>query len=333
MTASMRRIEFAFIALIAGCATSSRPATPGPVGPPLVDHHQHFFSPALAQLVTPNPLPPGGVSVESIDADKLIALLDSAGIRRALVLALGYSWGNPRRNVENEYEHVKAENDWVAAQVARYPSRLKAFCSFNPLRDYALTELARCATIPQLRSGLKLHIGNAGLDYHNAQHLERLRTVFRAANDRRIPIVIHMRSSNTLQLPYGRQEAQIFLDSIMPAAPNIHVQIAHLAGSGGYDAKIDSALSVFVDALSRHDPRTRNLWFDVTTVARGITAEEGLRIATRIRQLGIRRVLYGSDAATGGNLPPRESWAEFLKLPLTPAEFQTIASNVAPYMR
>ena len=40
----------------------------------------------------------------------------------------------------------------------------------------------------------------------------------------------------------------------------------------------------------------------------------------------------GSDAATGGNLPPRESWADFRKLPLTDAEFQTIASNVAPYM-
>ena len=323
----MHRIALSSLvaAIVVGCAQSSRPvpSTPEQLRAPIVDHHQHFFSTPLATLV----------NVQPIEADRLIAMLDSAGIRRALVLALGYSWGNPRRNVENEYEKVKAENDWVAAQVARYPDRLRAFCSFNPLKDYALAELARCATVPQLRSGLKLHIGNAAMNYHDAQHRERLRAVFRAANERRIPIVIHMRASISQGMPYGREEARIFFDSILPVAPDIPVQIAHLAGSGGYDAVTDSALSVFVDAIGRQDPRTRQLWFDVTTVARNATPEEANLIASRIRQLGVERVVYGSDAATGGNLPPRESWAEFLKLPLTAAEFQTIASNVAPYMR
>ena len=335
----MRQIGFASIALSAsvllGCAQSQRsgPQTPGQIRPPTVDHHQHFFSPALAKLVSPNPVPPGGAAVEAIDADRLIAMLDSAGIQRALVLALGYSWGNPARNVENEYEKVKAENDWVAAQVARYPARLRAFCSFNPLRDYALDELARCGTNPHLRSGLKLHIANAALNYHNPQHLERLRSVFRAANERRIPIVIHMRASISQRLPYGRVEARILFDSILPVAPDIPVQIAHLAGAGGFDPVADSALSVFVDAIARQDPRAEKLWFDVTTVARNNSPEVANLVATRIRQLGIQRVLYGSDAATGGNLPPRESWAEFRKLPLTDVEFRTIASNVAPYMR
>jgi predicted TIM-barrel fold metal-dependent hydrolase len=322
-------------AIILGCAPSPRP---GPqalrqIDPPLVDHHQHFFSAALASLVNPSPLPAGAAAVEPIDADKLIALLDTAGIRRALVLALGYSWGNPSRNVENEYDRVKAENDWVAEQVARYPDRLRAFCSFNPLRDYALEEFARCSANPLLRSGLKLHIGNAALDYHNAQHLERLRRVFRAANERRIPIVIHMRASISRRLRYGQDEARIFLDSILPAAPDVPVQIAHLAGSGGYDGTTDSALSVFVDAVARRDPRVNHLWFDVSGVARNATDDDARLIAARIRQLGIHRMLYGSDAATGGNLPPREAWADFLKLPLTDAEFRTIATNIAPYMR
>ncbi len=312
-------------AMVIGCAQAAQqaPSQPEQLRAPIVDHHQHLFSPPLASLV----------NVDSIDADRLIARLDSAGIRRALVLALGYSWGNPRRNVENEYEKVKAENDWVAAQVARYPERLRAFCSFNPLKEYALEELARCGTIPQLRSGLKLHIGNATLNYHDAQHRERLRAVFRAANERRIAIVIHIRASGSQGVPYGREEARIFFDSILPAAPDIPVQIAHLAGWGGYDAITDSALSVFVEAIARQDPRMRQLWFDVTTVARNATPDEANLSATRIRQLGVQRVLCGSDAATGGNLPPRESWADFRKLPLTDAEFQTIASNVAPYMR
>ena len=335
----MHRTRLASIASLAaivlGCAQSRvpTPETSAQIGPPVVDHHQHFFSAPLATLVNPNPVPPGATIVEPIDANKLIALLDAAGIRRALVLALGYSWGNPSRNVENEYERVKAENDWVAEQVAKYPDRLRAFCSFNPLRDYALDELARCGANPNLRGGLKLHIANSRADYHNAQHRQRLREVFRAANARRIPIVVHMRASLSARLRYGREEARIFFDSILPAARDIHVQIAHLAGAGGYDATQDSALSVFVDAIARRDSRVERLWFDVTTVARNATPAEANLIAARIRQLGVQRVLYGSDAATGGNLPPREAWAEFLKLPLTAAEFRTIASNVAPYMR
>ena len=323
----MHRIALSFLlaTIVLGCAQSSPRlvAQPEPLRAPIVDHHQHFFSPQLAALV----------NVDPIDADKVVALLDSAGIQRALVLALGYSWGNPSRNVENEYEKVKAENDWVAAQVAKYPGRLRAFCSFNPLKPYALDELARCGANPNLRSGLKLHIGNARLDYHNAEHRERLRAVFRAVNERRIPIVIHVRASGSAQLRYGREEARIFYDSILPAAPDIPVQIAHLAGFGGYDAVTDSALSVFVDAIARRDRRTEKLWFDVTTVSRNAAPAQAQAIATRIRQLGVQRVLYGSDAATGGNLAPREAWADFLRLPLTAAEFQTIASNVAPYMR
>ena len=107
---------------------------------PSVDYHQHLFSPDAAALVTGDSRSPG------ISARDVIALLDSAGIRRALVLSVAYTWGKVSRTpVENEYEHVKAENDWTAQQAAQYPDRLRAFCSFNPLKPYALEELARCS--------------------------------------------------------------------------------------------------------------------------------------------------------------------------------------------
>jgi len=56
-------------------------------------------------------------------------------------------------------------------------------------------------------------------------------------------------------------------------------------------------------------------------------------IARRLRELGLQRILYGSDAASDGNPPPREGWAAFRTLPLTEAEFRTIARNLAPYLR
>src|SRR5207249_5026 len=138
----------------------------------------------------------------------------------------------------------------------------------NPLREYALEELARCARDPRLRAGLKLHFGNSVVDYHDEQHVERLRQVFRAANGYRMSIVVHMRASISKKMKYGRDEARIFLNDILSAAPDVPVQIAHLAGAGGYDDPlVDEALAVFVEAIGNEDSRAKQLYFDVTTVA------------------------------------------------------------------
>lgn len=63
-------------------------------------------------------------------------------------------------------------------------------------------------------------------------------------------------------------------------------EASHRLTETGYDATTDSALSVFVDAIARQDPRVRHLWFDVTTVARNATdddaklIEEGARASS-----------------------------------------------------
>jgi predicted TIM-barrel fold metal-dependent hydrolase len=299
-------------------------------GQPRADHHQHLFSPSLAALISP---PAPAAPIAPISASDLIPLLDAAGIKRAAVLSVAYIFGQVTRKVENEYEKVRAENDWTADQVARFPDRLIGFCGLNPLKDYALEELARCAKNPSLRHGLKLHFGNSTVDYHSPEHLEQLRRVFRAANDFRMPIVVHMRASLSQKLAYGRDEALVFLNEILPAAPEVAVQIAHLAGAGApSDPAADQALAVFVEAIAKGDPRTKLLWFDVTGVALNAQPEQATRIAGQIRQVGVQRVLYGSDAATPTNLP-KDGWAWFRKLPLSETEFQTIAGNVPPYMK
>jgi len=105
-----------------------------------VDHHQHLSNPANIKLS------PG---VDPITASDLVALLDLAGIRRALVISVAYQFGNPNRPpIDNEYAMVKAENDWTSWQVARFPDRLRGFCGVNPLKDYAIAEVTRCARDP-----------------------------------------------------------------------------------------------------------------------------------------------------------------------------------------
>jgi len=253
------------------------------------------------------------------------------------VLSVAYTWGKADRPVDNEYDQVRATNDWTSAQVGRSPDRLCGCCGVNPLRDYALDELARCAAEPALRHvayGLKLHFGNSAVDYHDPRHVARVQRIFRAANGYGMAIVVHMRSSISRKLPYGRDAARVFLDELLPAAPDVPVQIAHLGGAGGYadDPPVDPALSVFIDAITARDPRVRRLLFDVTNaVSPQAPPDELGLIARRIRELGIERVLYGSDAALPGNTP-RECWAVFRRLPLSAAEFRAVAGSVAPYM-
>jgi uncharacterized protein len=299
---------------------------------PLADHHQHLFSPALATLITPAP---PAAPITPIDADALVRMLDEAGIRRAVVLSTAYIWEQSTRTVDNAAAKLRADNDWTSQQVGRYPDRLIGFCGINPLKDYALDELARCARDPNLRHGVKMHFGNSAVNYRNAEHIEQLRRVFRAANGYRMPIVVHMRASFSLQLPYGAEEARTFLNELVPAAPDVVVQVAHMAGGGGPgDQQAAQALDVFVEAFAGSDPRTRNLYFDASGLNALIAVpDEAARIVTRMRRIGLDRILYGSDGATGGNAPPRESWATFRKLPLTEAEFRTIATNVPPYLR
>ena len=291
-----------------------------------VDHHQHLYSPAAGARSMPGP--------KGISAEELIAGMDSAGIRRAAVLSVAYSFGNPHAPaVADEYEKVRAENDWTSQQVARYPRRLVGFCSINPIKDYALKEIARCAQIRNLRTGLKLHFGNSDVDVNDPAQLERLRLVFRAANKNRMALVVHMRANQSQHRPYGAKEARVFVEQLLPEVPRIVVQIAHLAGGGGYDQVTEEALGVFVDAIKRGDPRTRNVYFDVSGIAApGLWEARAQDIAARIREIGLDRMLYGSDAPVLHN-SPGEARARWRQLPLTAGEFDAIEGNVAPYLK
>ncbi len=300
---------------------------------PAADHHQHLFSSGIIAFLAPKP---GPGSVREIPVEELVGLLDKAGIRRAAIMSVAYMYGRPSRVVEDEYAKVRGENDWTAAQAAKYPSRLRAFCGFNPLKDYALEELERCAAHPGLRHGIKMHFGNSDVQLENPGHIARLKEVFRAANRHRMAIAIHLRASIGLKRPYGEAQARAFLTQLMPQATDIVVQVAHLAGAGpGYeDPPANEVMRVFAEAAARKDPHTRNLYFDVASIATpDISPEHAREMVARIRMVGVDKILYGSDAATPGNMQPADAWAAFRALPLAPEEITAIAGKVAPYLQ
>ena len=319
----MRSSLVAWFALIgASCVPAPQQLTASDIPPPIVAAHQHLISPAFSAEILHQPV---------LDGAGLLKLMDDAGIQRGVVLSMGYSFADERKKLPNRDRQTSEENNWTSEQIVQSRGRLIGFCSVNPLREAALTELERCLKLPGM-VGIKLHFGNSGVSLQNPDDLARLKQVFALANDHRAPIVVHMRTRT--DHPYSPKEAQLFLDELLPLAPKVVVQVAHLAGSGpGFPEDAQAAFDIFAAAIERHDPRTRNLFFDECTVPwAGTTPKEGEEIAKAIRSVGIRRVFFGSDMPVGGNPPPKGSWEVFkAKVPLTPAEFRTIALDIPPY--
>ena len=305
----------AAVSLLSACTASPRATLVAPRTAPLVDYHQHLVSHAFAPIA----------KMPVRDGEALVKELDAAAIDRAVVLSMGYSFGDERKKLTDPDRLTREENDWTSAQVTSHP-RLIGFCSANPLRPVALEEIARCLGLPGM-VGIKVHLGNAGMSLRNPDHLSRIQQLFALAERNRAPILVHMRARGGTN--YGAEDAQIFLDKVVPGAPGIEIVIAHLGSSGpGYTSQHDEVMAVFGAAAERNDPRMANIYFDVSSnVTDEITDADATLVVRRFRQVGLRRVLYGSDLGVPGGTITR-GWEIFrTKLPLTPEELQQIKSN------
>src|SRR6188472_1194844 len=95
-------------ALLVSACVSPRTATPPTSVTPRVDYHQHLVSPAFAPIV----------KLPARDGRALLAELDAAGIQKAVVLSVGYSFADERKNLPDPDGLTRAENDWTSAQVS-----------------------------------------------------------------------------------------------------------------------------------------------------------------------------------------------------------------------
>lgn len=308
---------------------------------PTVDHHVHIQSESAASALERGLKESRGedTNQEPIPADSVIQILDSAGIENGVLLSSAYFFGSPFIDVTDAYAKVKAENDYVAREASKYPDRLVAFCSFNPLADYALKEIKRCAEIAHL-DGIKLHLVNAQFDFRNTDHVRTLEEVFQEAARLDLPIVIHLWTGPD----YGYREARIFIDEVLASAPDLPVQIAHMA-SGGMAR--DSSMQAFVKASAeRPDLMDEDVVFDLSAAFRSPDAAQGdttklrkiraanERLAREIQDIGVDRVVFGSDWPGGAVRPRRPARsAETLRSILDRQTVESLFDNRAPYVR
>ncbi len=307
--------------LLAGCQVAPVPPVQSVVAP-LVDYHQHLVSPAFAAVA----------DFPARDGAALVRELDAAGIGRAVVLSVGYSFADERKRLNDPDRLTREQNDWTASEVAKNAPRLLGFCSANPLRPAALQELERCLGLPGM-AGIKLHFGNSGVSLRDPAGLAAVQGVFRLAQRRQAPVLVHMRARGGGN--YGAEDAALFLAKVAPLAPDVDIIVAHMGGAGpGYPEQNDDVMAAFAAAAERGEPAARHLYFDVATnVTEDTTPENGALVARRIRQAGVGRVVYGSDLnAPGGSI--RRGWEIFrARVPLTAQEFQQIAGNRLRFTR
>jgi predicted TIM-barrel fold metal-dependent hydrolase len=303
--------------------------------PPAADHHIHIASARAAEILGPTSTPHS--------AKDIIKILDDSHIEQAAVLSAAYRFGAASVHLDHEAEEVDRENAWAAAQAAEFPTRLTAFCSVNPIKPYALAAIDHCAALGI--HGLKLHMANSGFNYDNPAHIASLKAVFAKANSLHMAILIHLRNGVVWN---GAHNAGIFLDEVLPVAPDVTVQLAHLSGWGGYDRSTDEGLSTFASRCEREPKRCERLYFDLAAVFladKGEEAQPAMRatrdavkafpqgpeaMAKNIRKLGLQHMLFATDYPVATPVAYIPLLLESLKL--SPVEIDTIFKNTAPYL-
>jgi predicted TIM-barrel fold metal-dependent hydrolase len=275
-----------------------------------LDVHTHVASAFLTALFTGGGVPPVG-------AEDLVARLDEANVARAVILSAGY-FGAPVGLTDDA--NMAPENDFVAADVARFPNRLLGFCGIDPLFSSALDEIDRCLALPGM-VGVKLHFEASGINLTDPQHVSALAAVFDKLAEHDAPVLMHVSDEFGGPLDGARFVA---LSEILTSHPTVRVAHAHCAGNTDA-AEIEFWLRV---RGSGYDPETSFVDTSACLVFHSDAplAQRELMV-WRLRKWGIERVLFGSDYFAHVGETPRQALDTLAKYPFTQAELDTILGN------
>jgi predicted TIM-barrel fold metal-dependent hydrolase len=295
------------------------------------DHHMHLRSQAAYEALVAMCKKYGDCTLPK-PGDRLgseaVAALDEVGAERGVILSLAYYFGSPAA-VDQHYDVARltrAENEYIAKQVAAHPDRLIGFFSVDPLSPNALDEVRYWAKDGRLK-GLKLHFANSDVHLLDPKQVKQAAAVVGLAGESGLPMVIHLATSSD----FSSAEAESFIRDILPRAGSAWVQIAHCAGFGGDDKVNLNALQAFAAHMARNDPALRHVIFDVSEcITAKTTAEDATALVGVMRKIGVSRFLTGSDF--DANQPKLVDELERRMLPFTQDEWRTIARNCAPWV-
>jgi hypothetical protein len=193
--------------------------------------------------------------------DGLIRSLDASPIDRAILLPIT----------------PEIPNAFVAEAVAKYPDRLVAFASVDPVAGDNPAETMERAVNQYGLKGLKLH---PRLQAFGVEQTEEVARVVRKAAQLVIPVVFDA-------FRYGgralRDTTLELIERVAESVPEASIIIAHMGGHRLFDAL----------TLARS---SKSIYFDISLILaryEGSSLEQDIFYA--IRRLGPERCIYGSD--------------------------------------
>ena len=289
-------------AILAACEPRSSAEAVDADAPLAVDHHVHILSPELVRdwqsLGVPFSRPDSAYT-------SVTAALGGAS-RQAFLVSMAHIYGSEEFRGElgltedAEHARVRLANDHVAVEAAHAPEALVGFCSVDLLRPYARAEIERCRSELGL-AGIKLHLPAAGIDVANAEHLRVLEEVAALAAREGRPLLVHLASPGA---ELRDERLATFIDRVVRPNPGLELYVAHLGGSGGYRAVGQPVVRAFTAFLRESDANARRpIYFELSgaLLARetdGVPAtprEDAELLAADLRELGLERVVFGSD--------------------------------------
>ena len=208
-------------------------------------------------------------------AEELIEMMDDAGVDKAVVFPVPFSWSLPR---EDNYYNT---NDYVAEMQAKYSERLIGFGCINPchagskelgMPNLAVNELERCVKELGLK-GIKIHPENHCFAVDGLVGSEMMSAVVRLQQQTgsRIPILSHgMTTIGAMPDQFGK---------LASAYPNVAIIIAH--GAGFQNLYFPSMEPVKTN---------ENLFVDTA-----MTTVDDSRLAGVASSIGANKIIFGSD--------------------------------------
>ncbi len=260
-----------------------------------IDVHLHAFS--------------GKSWGKRVTGPDIIRELDAAGIDRGIVISAGYFGGFRSLVFGRSRKKVELENDYIAELVKAHPSRLAGACGVHPFDEWAEAELLRCAKELDFRA-VKVHPNAQRIDIMDEEQRSKLQGFLARAGQLNMVVLMHA---------YGKPlEFNKELYRMAATMPETAFVFLHAFGSD---------LTAMVREVSQGRlPKPANIFIDISGTVQEAKGQKAL--ASAIRELGVDRILFGSDFPV---FKPAAGLEVLRKLPLTPREIERILSNAGPF--
>ncbi|MCA9289651.1 MAG: amidohydrolase family protein [Phycisphaerales bacterium] len=307
-----------------------------------IDHHVHIIGPGLLRDWASVGVEFSHEPAHYATVSGLMAGTSAGGsLRRAVLVPMAHLYGNDEfreamgLTVDEEARRVAAENDHVAADAARFPGRATPLCAVDFRRPYALDEIIRCRR-DHPGSGIKLHFASAGFDFRDEAAFGALERIMALAASDGIPVLVHLDPQHR---GLEAEDVRRVIDRLLLPHPDLVVNIAHLGGSGGCGPWMRTVMGTFHEWLDEEAAAGRGrpgVYFDISAVildepSHGVPAssdEDLVALAPLLREVGLRRIVFGSDHPVFDPQRTAAAWAA--RSGLTRAELARVLSNRIP---